>query len=251
LKIEDLRVPRVQPSDYCREIEAYLCRKNDGHLIRVVGPSFQIVSRWAAEGIPLKVAFGGIDRYFERYYRHGPRRRPVKIDFCEADVRDVFDDWRRAVGLVTPPATVETDTPVVGQKRSAVSLPAHLERVVLRLTNARVMGTMPRTVDDLLDDLARELDRARSSAHGVRGHARQALLERLGEIDRRLLEAVREGLTPEERVALELQAQEELASFRETMSPDLYSRALSAAADRLMRERFALPTVLFEGGSLR
>jgi hypothetical protein len=238
----------VQPSDYCREIEAYLCRKNDGHLIRVVGPSFQIVSRWAADGIPLKVAFGGIDRYFERYYRHGPRRRPVKIDFCEADVRDVFDDWRRAVGLPAPPATVETDSPspAGGQKRAAVSLPAHLERVVLRLTNARVVRAMPHAVDDVLDDLAAELDRARSSAHGLRGHARQALLERLGEIDKRLLEAVREALTPEDRRALEARAQEELESFRETMPPDAYSRALSAAAERLMRERFALPTVSFE-----
>ena len=34
----------VTESDYCREIEAYLCRKNDGHLIRVVGPSFDLVS---------------------------------------------------------------------------------------------------------------------------------------------------------------------------------------------------------------
>ena len=76
---------------YCRDIEAYLCRKNDGHLIRVVGPSFELVSGWAARGVPLKVAYQGIDRYFERYYRKGPRRRPVKVDFCEADVLDVFD----------------------------------------------------------------------------------------------------------------------------------------------------------------
>jgi hypothetical protein len=240
---------RVQPSDYCREIEAYLCRKNDGHLIRVVGPSFQIVSRWAADGIPLKVAFGGIDRYFERYYRHGSRRRPVKIDFCEADVRDVFDDWRRAVGLTVQHASAETDTasPVAGQKRPGVSLPTHLERVVLRLTNARVMGAVPHTVDAVLDDLASELDRARSSARGVRGVERQALIERLGDMDRRLLEAVRDGLTPEERRALELQAQEELEGFRETMPSDAYSRAVSTAADRLLRERFALPTVRFEG----
>src|SRR4051812_30922397 len=86
-------------SEYCREIEAHLCRKNDGHLIRVTGPSFDLVSGWAANGIPLKVAFRGIDRYFERYYRAGPRRRPVRIDFCDADVLDVFDEWRRAVGL--------------------------------------------------------------------------------------------------------------------------------------------------------
>ncbi len=90
----------TQPIDeYCREIETYLCRKNDGHLIRVVGPSFEVVSGWAAQGVPLKIALAGIDRYFERYYRKGPRRRPVKIDFCDADVLDVFDEWRRATGL--------------------------------------------------------------------------------------------------------------------------------------------------------
>ncbi|MBI4484454.1 MAG: hypothetical protein HY655_00445, partial [Acidobacteria bacterium] len=84
---------------YCRDVESYLCQKNDGHLIRVVGPSFEVVSDWAAQGIPLKVVLRGIDRYFERYYAKGPRRRPVKIDFCAADVLDLFDEWRRALGL--------------------------------------------------------------------------------------------------------------------------------------------------------
>ena len=88
----------TEPVDFCREIESYLCQKNDGHLVRVTGPSFDLVSGWAAQGIPLKIAFQGIDRYFERYYRKGPRRRPVRIDFCDADVLDVFDEWRRAVG---------------------------------------------------------------------------------------------------------------------------------------------------------
>ena len=76
---------------YCRQLEAYLCRKNDGHLIRIVGPAFEQVCGWAARGVPVKVAERGIDRYFERYYAKGPRRRPVQIQFCEADVFDVFD----------------------------------------------------------------------------------------------------------------------------------------------------------------
>ncbi len=87
-------------AEFCRAVEVYLCRKNDGHLIRVVGPSFDVVSAWAEQGVPLKIAYAGIDRYFERYYRKGPRRRPVKIDFCDADVLDVFDEWRRAVGVM-------------------------------------------------------------------------------------------------------------------------------------------------------
>src|SRR5918993_5637438 len=87
------------PEDYCRQIEAYLCRRNEGHLIRIVGPAFEQVCGWASRGIPIKVAYRGIDRYVERYYAKGPRRRPVRVEFCEADVLDVFDEWRRAVGV--------------------------------------------------------------------------------------------------------------------------------------------------------
>jgi hypothetical protein len=80
-------------------VEAHLCRKNDGHLIRIVGPAFEQVCGWAVRGVPLTVAMRGIDRYFERYYAKGPRRRPVRVEFCEADVMDVFDEWRRALGI--------------------------------------------------------------------------------------------------------------------------------------------------------
>src|ERR671913_1639214 len=86
---------------YCRDVEAYLCRKNDGHLIRIVGPAFEQVCGWATRGVPVAVAMRGIDRYFERYYAKGPRRRPVRIEFCEADVLDVFDEWRRALGVTS------------------------------------------------------------------------------------------------------------------------------------------------------
>jgi hypothetical protein len=57
------------------------------------------VTGWANQAVPVKIAEAGIDRYFERYYRKGPRRRPVRIEFCEADVLDAFDEWRRAVGV--------------------------------------------------------------------------------------------------------------------------------------------------------
>src|SRR3982750_4339801 len=98
----------VEPPDYCRQIEGYLCQKNDGHLIRVVGPAFDLVSGWAARGVPLKVAFSGIDRCFEPYYRKGARRRPVHVSFCDNDVLDAFDEWRRAVGLPVETSSVVT-----------------------------------------------------------------------------------------------------------------------------------------------
>jgi len=240
---------RLQIDDYCREVERYLCQKNDGHLIRIVGPSFERVSGWASQGVPLKVACRGIDRYFERYYAKGPRRRPVRIDFCEADVLDVFDEWRRAVGLpsgAVVDGTTEAGTESHGQhERRGPSLPSHLERVLLRLTSARATDALDQTFDEVLDRVARELDVAKSDARGVRGAARQAMVDRLAALDRDMLGAARTKVGEAELERLSHDAEEELSTFRVGMSADAFARARAAAVDRLVRERFALPTITF------
>jgi hypothetical protein len=245
---------KLQITDYCREIETYLCQKNDGHLIRVVGPSFDLVSAWAAQGVPLKVAFKGIDQYFERYYRKGPRRRPVKIDFCDADVQDVFDEWRRATGVVMQSSVAGHQSSVgrhqlLGSRQSSVSsrqsLPAHLERVVLRLTSARAGGSLGASFDELIDRVAGELDAARAKAGGLRGAARQALVDRLAALDAELLQHARATLDEAAQASLAREAGEELAAFRTGMTTDAFARAREAAIDRLVRERWGLPTVAF------
>ena len=230
----------TEPVEYCREIETYLCRKNDGHLIRITGPSFDLVTAWAAQGVPLKVAFRGIDRYFERYYAKGPRRRPVRIDFCEADVLDTFDEWRRATGLTAAGEDRSADGEGPAGHRGP-SLPVHMERVLRRLTSARATGRLDAGCDDLLDRVARELDAAR----GVRGAKRQALVERLAALDRELLDAARASLDDASRTALGREADEELAGFRSGMSPEAFARAREAAIDRLVRDLAGLPTIAF------
>ena len=235
-------------AEFCSRIEAYLCQKNDGHLIRVTGPSFDLVSAWAAQGIPLKIAYAGIDRCFERYYRKGPRRRPVKIDFCEADVLDAFDEWRRAVGLTAASgdsASVSEVPSGAGSRSASRSLPSHLSRVVLRLTEARAAGRLGPTFDDIIDRLSRELDEARSISHGLRGAARQALVDRLGVLDAELLQAAKSSVDHRVFADLKREAEEELVSFRNTMSTEAFDRARHAATDRLIRERFGLPVVAF------
>jgi len=227
----------------------------------VTGPSFDLVAGWAAQGVPLKVAFKGIDRYFERYYAKGPRRRPVKIDFCEADVLDVFDEWRRATGVTgtaelrtenveprTPdrgPRTQNQEPGTPNPERRTHSLPAHLERVVTRLTAARAKGSVGDAFDGLIDRTARELDAARADARGLRGAARQALIARLATLDAELLQRAREMLDEDARAQFAREADAELAPFRSGMSPHAFARAQQAAIDRLVRERFNLPTIAY------
>jgi hypothetical protein len=231
-------------ADYCREIETYLCQKNDGHVIRIAGPSFDLVASWAAQGVPIKVAYEGIDRYFERYYRKGPRRRPVKVDFCEADVLDVFDEWRRLTGVVAAPPS-ETPGPESRPDAHRASLPAHLERVVRRLTSARATGMLGAEFDALIDRMAAELDASRATAGGVRGEARKALLDRLAGLDAALLQQARRALDEDARTRFERDADADLAPFRAGMTSEAFARAREAALDRLVRERFGLPTVSF------
>ena len=230
---------------FCRDVEAYLCRKNDGHLVRIVGPAFEQVRSWASRGIPLKVVYRGVDRYFERYYAKGPRRRPVRVEFCEADILDVFDEWRRSVGVVAE--TAPTDSEAAGAERTArprESLAAHLEKIVARLTTRR--GGADRSLDTALDAIVRELDAARAAAKGLRGERREALLARLRELDGVLLSAARDGCDADMIRTLASEADAQLAPFRERMAQAIYAQSHQACVDRLVRERAQLPTIAFD-----
>jgi hypothetical protein len=234
----------MDPSDYAREIERYLCRKNDGHLIRIVGPAFEQVCGWAQQGVPLKVAFRGIDQYCERYYAKGPRRRPVRIEFCEADILDLFDAWRRAIGVSAPRGggAGEPEEP----KARKPALAAHVERVVARLVNVLDRGEWSGAFTAALDDLVRELEPMTHAARGARGDARARLIERLGDLDRAMMEAGLRELDPAARARLRAEAGEELAPFGGRLAPDARASALDAAFTRLARESLGLPTVTYE-----
>ncbi len=250
----------MSPAEYVRAIEHHICQKNDGHLIRIVGPSFDVVCRWERDGVPLKVALRGIDRYFERYYRQGARRRPVRVEFCDTDVLEVFDEWRRAVGIAArgagestprfgdaaPPAAPggALEDAATGDRHSP-SLPAHLERVLLKLSSARALGRLGADMDGLLDRVADELDRSRTQARGLRGEPRRALIQRLADIDRALLDAALAALSDGERAALAGEADAELAGYRVRMAPEAYVRAHQRLIDHLVRERHGLPVVSF------
>ena len=231
--------------EYCREIESYLCRKNDGHLIRIVGPSFERVCGWAAQGIPFKIACQGIDACFVRYYAKGVRRRPVQIDFCENDILDAFDAWRRAVGVRLPGA--EPAEEEARKKRRKRSLPEHLDRVCERVTARRAGMTPPAPeFDAALELVTKEAAAFRDMAGPIRGDTRERVAARLVELDRLMLDAARAQMDEAALRSMRAEAAEELSAFRDRMPEETYQRAIESAVDRLVRTREQLPTVAFE-----
>ena len=236
----------IDVESYCRDLEAYLCRKNDGHLIRITGPAFERVQGWAQQGIPLTIAEAGIDRYFERYYRKGPRRRPVQILFCEADVLDVFDEWRRAVGIARITSDAEGGPDVeepVPASRSRRSLASQIDGALARLTVLRGSDKAGPVLDAALDTAVRALDGLRTEAARARGEARDALIARVGEINEALAEAAFGALDAAERSTLEKEADTELAPFKSRMGAEAYAQARRAAMHRLVRQHFGLPSL--------
>ena len=225
----------IEVAEYCRAIESYLCRKNEGHLIRIVGPVFEQVAGWAEQGIPLALAYKGIDQYCERYYAKGQRRRPVRIEFCEADILALFDDWRRAVGVGG------------GEETSAVkrdTLPAHIDRVLARLAAVRPRASAALAAQ--LDAAIRELEEGRATAAHARGEARAALLARLAVLDADILRTARQELDDARARELAAAAAADIAPFAARMSPEARGHATEAAFERLLRDHVGLPALVHE-----
>ena len=229
---------------YCRDVETYLCRKNDGHLIRIVGPAFELVSGWASRGIPAKVVRHGVDRYFERYYAKGPRRRPVRIDFCEADVLDAFDEWRRAVGVLLPKSADHSEQKEVAAAKPHHSLAAHIDRAISRLV-ARQTNPATAALDAEMARTIEQLESLRDVAATARGQARAQLVEQLSALDRALATAARKSCPNDLQASIALEATGDLEPFRDRMEATVYQQAVDAATDRVLREKFSLPTLVY------
>jgi len=222
--------------EYCREVESYLCRKNGGHLIRIVGPAFEQVKGWAEQGIPLKIVFRGIDTTCDRHQAKPGRRRPLRIEFCEADVLKAFDDWRRTVGTVEP-----TDAPASRRE----PLASHIERAVQRLLAVRTSGRDDVLARGIASTVA-SLDELVTNARQARGDARAAIIARLAELDGALMSIARDRVDALAADALRKEAEAELAPFLARMTTETRQEAVARAFDRLLRESLTLPTLTYE-----
>jgi hypothetical protein len=231
--------------EYCRRVEEHLARVNEGHIIRIVGTAFEVVRLWALEGIPLGIVCRGIDAKAERH-RAGRSKRPLRLEFCEGDVRALYDDWRRAVGAWTP-ETSHGDTAAAGlppaieeRRRPSVTrqLDRAIDRVVAASGNLDLPDGLPTALTTILDEMVMLRDRLRHA----RGAARQALGEQLVVVDRAIANAAR-AAAGASIADVESEARRELAGFRSRLPAEAWDRSVRAGVDRLLRERYNLPTL--------
>jgi hypothetical protein len=222
--------------DYCRQVEAYLTRVNGGHLVRIVGPGFSLVRDWAESGVPLSAVFRGIDQKAERHAR-GTSKRPLRIEFCEADVRDVYDTWRQAIGL-TSGQDAPTDRGSGSARRAGTR---DLDRAVERLVAVAGQLAWPESFRAAVNATLDQVASARDGLARTRGEARTEVLRPLATLDRALLDAAREALPTTELAKLKAEAEQDLAAYQGRMTADAWTRAVEVTIDRLVRTHVGLP----------
>lgn len=222
---------------YCREVESYLCRRNGGHLIRIVGPSFELVRGWAETGVPMSLVQRSIDVCVERRESRREAARPLRIEFCEGEVREQFQRWRRAVGpFVGDSAAAEAE------EAAPAGLASHLTRATERLSRAAARLERTEAFRAALDATIGQLAAIQTESKGARGEKRAAFVEQLKALDAQLMAAARdEAATTALAADLRRAAASELAQWRERMTSEAWDSAVLAASDRLLRDRLDLP----------
>ena len=181
---------------FCRAVEAHLCRVNGGHLVRIVGPAFELVAGWAKEGMPLRIVLHGVDRT-----SHGSPRRGLAVAPCgSSSARPTCvtptDQWRRAVGVHARRPTQAADA-VIGRCRRrravAAAVVAEASRARPRATVRDVSATsaLPSALSDAVAATIRDVDACLDASRGARREARTAIVERLVTIEHALTQAAR------------------------------------------------------------
>lgn len=247
----DVVPPGIDVGAYCRAVEAHLARVNDGHIIRLVGPAFELTRGWALAGVPLSIVFHGIELKAERH-RAGRSRRPLRLEFCEHDVNAAFRAWRRAVGIsgaVSAGTADVTDAPEASEDMPAARQPSlvkHLDRVLDRLGRVAGRLDLPPEFLEAIGGAMSALGALREAAQPVRGEARRALAAGLAPIDAAVIAAARRAAAPDVLARLGEEAAAELAAYRGRLPADAWKRSVELGVERLLRDHFHLPIMLLD-----
>lgn len=215
---------------YLREIEArFVALRGRGFMLSP--RDVQLVERWRARGIPVRIALGAVEEGVERYRANTPKGTPLpsSLAYFAGHVEDAAARWRElnpgagSRSGSAPAAAEPTLDP--DERRSA--LMAAIEEA------GRAQSDEPPR--DVLRRAWRHLKRP----------ATQDLWALASAVDAELVAGLAATLAPGGRAALERRAAEELNRLGGAkMSDEARTERLAAEFERLVRQRFRTPDLV-------
>jgi len=193
-----------------------------------------LVQAWYEAGVPLRVVHKAIERFFAREERRSqPRRRGPSLEYCEADVFELWELWRESHRGVH-------DAAEPGGDRQREVLSDHLAAVRSRLVRARdgradlastgrALGRAIKAIDELADSLEEA--------------SIEALEEALVEIERRILRAIRRDLRDDELARLQSDASQHVDTVRKGIDERAYQTLLRKTEERALLAHVDLPRI--------
>ena len=163
-------------------------------------------------------------------------------------MRALYDDWRRAIGVAAAPVRdADADAALSGHAASPKrkSVPKAIDRAIDRLGRLAGRLELPGEFRDAMSRTIEQLSLLRQELAHTRGAAREQVLERFVPLERDLLDQARAIVSAEVLRDLTTRAEQDLAPYRDRLSPEAWTRAVSVTLDRGVREHFELPSLEF------
>lgn len=202
---------------YFRSIEERFIRLRGAPLL--LSPAdYQVAKRWWAEGIPLELVHGALDRLFVRRAERGADSPVQSLRYCASAVEAA---WKQAGRLGQADRRQEVEPVEVGPRLEALA--------------AAIPDSLP------------AVDQLRSEILALTGSAEE-VEEALAELDTRLLAVAAASLDREERTALEDRVERNLEPLGERMEAAELAAAGERLFDQVLRRELGLPVLsLFAG----
>ena len=227
--------------DYFQQIEARFGQLRGAALL--LSPrDVALVDAWWRARIPLRVVLSAVESVFEKRREAETASTPLaastsprgvhSLAYCRHAVEAAFEDWKE-LQLGNRPESPETRENVRAQAGDFLRARA-TELETLPATLAAPADQALKSAAGRLRDLAERLDGTSAPALG------DAETE-LELVEDELLDALLEGMKPEERRGLEAEARQELEPLQARLTKRAYETSLQSTTRARLRHRLNLP----------
>jgi hypothetical protein len=230
---------RMNYYNYFTEIEETFVRRRGSH-IHVSPLDWSLIETWRERGIPLEVAIRGINTAFDAYDQSTRRGRKVNsLFYCQQEVEAQFQVYSEA--RVGEAGKSELESPDPASPFAPEAISQFLSERAEDLNHLAAAQLGQERLAEVFSRAARRTNEITAVLRETKTVDPERLENDLTQIERVLLEGLRDNLGVEERAQLRSEAEQQLKGYKQRMGPEVYEQTLENYFARRLREKYHVP----------